>query len=39
MKVRSGENKDISIHVSMEMPFEIREIQCLSHKIKVKVSV
>ena len=34
-----GAVHDSSVHVAIEMPFEIRSIDSPSHKIKIKVSL
>ena len=38
VKVDDDERKEVTVQISVEMPFDIRAIQCLTHKVKVKVT-
>ena len=38
IKVDDDEGKEVSIQVSVEMPFDIRSIECPTHQVKIKVS-
>lgn len=35
--MESDEQKEVTVQVSVEMPFDIRSIQCPTHKVKIKV--
>ena len=37
VKVDDDDGKEVSIQVSVEMPFDIRSIECPTHKVKIKV--
>ena len=37
VKVDGDEQKEVTVQISVEMPFDIRTIQCPTHKVKVKV--
>ena len=37
VKVDGDEQKEVTVQISVEMPFDIRTIQCPTHKVKIKV--
>ena len=37
VKIDGDERKEVTVQISVEMPFDIRTIQCPTHKVKVKV--